>query len=138
MRIVAGDVVIECTEIKIDSVTDSGIPIQAAKIILPTNISQEQIDALLKNSWTIYDNAEKMIGAKSGFNLVKDICVTVMRVADDADYVQRLKTITEEMAAKKLLAEQIAAEAEAYVYACEQADARLMETKLTEVKAIAR
>ena len=110
-RLVAGSTELEVLGVYGHSNTLNGAAVEALKISLPADITEEQIIDLLENPWNIYAEDGTLLGVHSGCNYVKEYTITFLKVPDEALLLMHLKTASDEIAAAKLEAQAKAQEA---------------------------
>ncbi len=112
MKIVAGEKEVEILGVygTTDRVND--IAVDALKISLQNDITEEQIVALLNNPWNLYSDSGDLLGVHVGCNQVKEYTVTFLKVSDATRLLAQLNTAANALASLRQQVDAQAAELE--------------------------
>ena len=91
----------------------NGSAVDSVRLLLPNDISEEQIKALLENPWSIYAEDGSFLKTHAGYNHVKEYSITFLKVPDEAKMMAELIKAADEITESKKLAEEKAQQVEA-------------------------
>ena len=112
-KVMAGSTELEVMGVYGFSDTLNGAAVDALKVSLPGDITEEQIVDLLENPWNLYAEDGTLLGVQSGCNYVKEYAITFLKVPDEALLLMQLQRASDEIAAARQAAAAKAQEAQA-------------------------
>ena len=112
-KLVAGDMTIDIITALGAPADHNGVIVDSLRVVLPNDITQEQIDTLMIHPWKMYTHDGHFLRAYTGYNHVAEHSITVYKLPDEFKLLEGITKAADEITAALAQAEEkkLAAEA---------------------------
>jgi hypothetical protein len=100
--------------------------VDSARVILPGDITEEQIQKMIENSWNVYNDNGDYVYTHSGYNMATEYSVTFIRLPNEAALIFELANTADELSSVK-------AERDALIKQVDDLSTQLEEAKSANV-----
>jgi hypothetical protein len=101
VKIVAGDMEIQAITVLCGPASYNGVLVDSARVILPGDITEEQIQKMIENSWNVYNDNGDYVYTHSGYNMATEYSVTFIRLPNEAALIFELANTADELSSVK-------------------------------------